>query len=87
MSIRVDLLISGCIGTTVRLPSGCLRKTWLPLWRTGSKPILESALTTSLPEVTGSLGVDGQLDQFAMSLAGALSALIQNELDRFSDVL
>ncbi len=85
--MSVDLLISGRIGTTVRLPSGCFRNTWLPLWRTGSNPILESALTTSLPERTGNLGVDCQLYQFTVSLSDGLSVFAQDELDRFPDVL
>ena len=33
-----------CTGTTVSLPSGCFRITWLPCVRTVLKPILVSAL-------------------------------------------
>ena len=54
ISIRVDLLTSLCSATTVRLPSGWRRNTWLPFCLTGANPILASALIISFPDRFGS---------------------------------
>jgi len=54
ISIRIPLPSSspGCTGITVLLPSGCFMMRWLPLCRTGIKPILPNALMIT-PASTG----------------------------------
>ncbi len=42
-----------CTGTTVALPSACLRKTWLPRVRTDWNPIALRIRRTSFPVIRG----------------------------------
>jgi len=84
MARSVPLRISLCRGTVKDLPSGDSKIMWLPRCRTGRKPTLESALTTSLQERIGSLRGD---DNFFYSLASDLTGvMLKKQLDGFFDV-
>jgi len=90
MPSNVPLASSSCKGTTVLYSPFC-RLTWLPLWRTTSKPARWSNLTSSGPERTGSLGTDGYLEGVEHHLASALGHVVgaeglKVEFDRFLKV-
>jgi hypothetical protein len=60
MSDRVPLASSECMGTTVLntlSPARFSKETWLPFWRSSTKPALFNAHTTRSPETLGSLDI------------------------------
>lgn len=57
----VPIFTSLCIGTTQPLDSPRMM-TWLPDWRTLTKPRRSRALTIAVPEVRGSLGMCGKAE-------------------------
>src|ERR1035437_5003770 len=62
MPARVPTLISSCIGTTQPLAPHRMM-TWLPDWRTFTKPRCSRALTMATPEVRGSLGISWEAER------------------------
>jgi len=86
MSMIVDGFTSRCNGTTVRLPSECLKKTWLPRCRDGMNPIFESALIISLPERIGSFS-DKDLYQLPTLFLSDFAVIFKNQLDGFPNIV
>jgi len=77
-----------CTGTAVALPSGCLRKTWLPRVRSTTKPAFSRERGRSHFPWRGEDASYGDLlDTDELERADVVVIVLQAELDHFADAL